>query len=98
MSAASSTPPQLPLGDETSRNDEELPLGDETLGTKGRDSPTGERGVIDAATASLEGQNPGNNNNYNAQPSRVGSNGDNNPNNKNTNNNDTTKMMHNHQG
>ena len=34
VSAASSTSPQIPLGDETPRNDEELPLGDETLGTK----------------------------------------------------------------
>ena len=33
-SAASSTPPQLPLGDETPRNDEEIPLRDKTLGTK----------------------------------------------------------------
>ena len=29
-----STSPQLPLWDETPRNDEELPLGDETSGTK----------------------------------------------------------------
>ena len=33
-SAASSTPPRIPLGDETPRNDKELPLGDKTLGTK----------------------------------------------------------------
>ena len=57
-STASSTPPQLPLGDKTPRNDQELPLGDETPGTKGRASPDGERGVIDAAPASLGGRNP----------------------------------------
>ena len=57
-SEASSTPPKLPLGDETLRNYEELPLGDETPETKGRASPAGERGVIDAATASLGGRNP----------------------------------------
>ena len=31
-SVATSTPPQLTLGDETPMNDEEMPLGDETLG------------------------------------------------------------------
>ena len=41
------------MGDETPRNDEELPLGEKTLGTKRRASPAGERGVIDAAPASL---------------------------------------------
>ena len=34
VSSASSTPPQLPLGDKNRRNDEEIPLGDETPGTK----------------------------------------------------------------
>ena len=58
LASAASTPPQLPLGDETPRNDEELPLGDETPGTKGIASPSGERGVIDAASASLGGRNP----------------------------------------
>jgi len=61
LASAASTPPQLPLGDESPRNNEELPLGDETLGTKRtkrRASPAGERGVIDAALASLGGRNP----------------------------------------
>ena len=40
------------------KNNEELPLGDETPGTKGRASAAGERGVIDAAPASLGGRNP----------------------------------------
>ena len=57
-SVASSKPPQLPLGDETLRNKEELPLRDKTLRNKRR--------------ASLGGRNPGDNNNDNAQPSRVG--------------------------
>ena len=58
LASAASTPPQLPLGDETPRNDEELPLGDETPGTKRRPSPAGERGNIDAAPASLGGTKP----------------------------------------
>ena len=57
-SAASSTPPQLPLGYETLRNDKELPLENKTLGTKRRPSPAGKRGNIDADPASLGGQNP----------------------------------------
>ena len=57
-SAASSMPPQLPLGDKTPRNDKEFLLGDKTLGLKGRASPAGERSVIDAAPASLGGRNP----------------------------------------
>ena len=59
-SAASSMLPQLPLGAKTPRNDEELPLGDKTSGTKGKEraSPAGERGVIDAAPASLRGKKP----------------------------------------
>ena len=55
-SAASSMLPQLPLGGETPRNDEELPLGDKTPGTKRRPSPAGERGIIDAVPASLGGR------------------------------------------
>ena len=58
LASAASTLPQIPLGDETPRNDEELPLGDETLGTKRRASPAGERGIIDAAPAFLGGRNP----------------------------------------
>jgi len=58
LASAASTPPQLPLGDETPRNDEELPLGDETPRTKRRASPAGERGVIDAVPAFLGERNP----------------------------------------
>ena len=65
-SAASSTPPQIPLGGETPRKNPlasaesstppQLPLGDETPGTK--EAPAGERGNIDATPASLGEQNP----------------------------------------
>ena len=95
LASAASTPPQLPLGDENPRNDEELPLGDKTPGTKGRASPAGEHGIIDAAPASfggqnpedhrrasLGGQNPRDKNNDNSQPLRVRSHNDN-KNNKN---------------
>ena len=46
------------MGDGTPRNNDEIPLGDETLGTKGRASPTGKRGNIDASPASLGGRKP----------------------------------------
>ena len=51
-SAASSTPPQLPLGHKKPRN--KKPWGKQLQGK----TPAGKRGIIDAAPASLEGQNP----------------------------------------
>ena len=57
-SAETSTPPQIPSGEKTPRNNEEFPLGDKTPGTKRRASPAGERDVIDAAPAYLGGRNP----------------------------------------
>ena len=56
-SAASLTPPQLSLGDETPRTGEELPLGDETPGTKEDLHPLASAETLDAP-AFLGGQNP----------------------------------------
>ena len=79
-SAATSTPPQLPLGDETPRNNPlasavsstppQIPLGGGEPEEK-EDLPLRDETPRNKRRASLGGRNPGDNNNDNAQPSRV---------------------------
>ena len=64
-SAATLTPPQLPLGDETPGTTKKTETQRQRRASLGGRNP-GERRI-----ASLGGQNPGDNNNDNAQPSRV---------------------------
>ena len=57
-SAASSTPPQLPLGGRNAEERRRDSPGGRNPGDKRRPSPAGERGNSDAASASLGGRNP----------------------------------------
>ena len=60
-SAASSTPPQPPLGDETPGNNKEIPLGDETLGTKEYLHPLASAATSTQPQIPLGGETPRNN-------------------------------------
>ena len=60
-SAASSTPPQIPLGKKTLRNDKELPLGDETPGTKEELHPLANAATSTPPQLPLGDETPGNN-------------------------------------
>ena len=60
-SAASSTPPQLTLGDKTPRNDKEIPLGDETPGTKEDLHPLASAATSTPPQLPLEEKTPRNN-------------------------------------